>query len=71
VRIALALSQKDLAGWVGGSHRTVAREMERLRERGVISTRWRSVTIQDTAALCQMVWAARSTPAIDYADPII
>jgi CRP-like cAMP-binding protein len=50
-RIVLALSQKDLAAWVGGSHRTVAREMERWRERGFVSTGRRSVTVQQPAAL--------------------
>ncbi len=50
-RIALALSQKDLAAWVGGSHRTVAREMERWRERGFVGTGRRSVTVREPAAL--------------------
>jgi CRP/FNR family transcriptional regulator, cyclic AMP receptor protein len=50
-RIALALSQKDLAAWVGGSHRTVAREMERWRERGFINTGRRSVTVQQPGDL--------------------
>src|SRR6266511_3539961 len=50
-RLLLALSQKDLAAWVGGSHRTVAREMERWRERGFVGTGRRSVTVREPAAL--------------------
>jgi CRP-like cAMP-binding protein len=49
-RIALALSQKDLAACVGGSHRTVARE-ERWRERGFVATSRRSVIIHQPVAL--------------------
>jgi CRP/FNR family transcriptional regulator, cyclic AMP receptor protein len=50
-RIALALSQRDLAAWVGGSHRTVAREMEKWRERGIVTTGRRSVIVQQKDAL--------------------
>jgi CRP-like cAMP-binding protein len=50
-RIALALSQRDLAAWVGGSHRTVAREMEKWRERGFVTTGRRSVIVQQKDAL--------------------
>ncbi len=66
VKIALALSQKDLAGWVGGSHRTVAREMERWRERGFIRTGRRSVTIQDPSAL-RRIAGVREPPSNGHA----
>jgi CRP-like cAMP-binding protein len=51
IRIAIPLSQKDLAAWVGGSHRTVAREIERWRERGIVSTGRRRIVILQTEVL--------------------
>jgi CRP-like cAMP-binding protein len=51
VRIALPLTQEELAGWVGASRESVARALRVLRDRGVISTARREVVVHDMAAL--------------------
>jgi CRP-like cAMP-binding protein len=51
VRIALPLTQEELAGWVGASRESVARALRALRDRGVISTSRRMVVVHDRAAL--------------------
>jgi CRP/FNR family transcriptional regulator, cyclic AMP receptor protein len=51
VRIALPLTQEELAGWVGASRESVARALRSLRDRGVISTSRRTVVVHDQAAL--------------------
>jgi CRP-like cAMP-binding protein len=51
VRIALPLTQEELAGWVGASRESVARALRSLRDRGVISTSRRTVVVHDHDAL--------------------
>jgi CRP-like cAMP-binding protein len=51
VRIALPLTQEELAGWVGASRESVARALRSLRDRGVISTSRRAVVVHDHDAL--------------------
>jgi CRP-like cAMP-binding protein len=53
VRIALPLTQEELAGWVGASRESVARALRSLRDRGVISTSRRSVVVHDHDALAR------------------
>jgi CRP/FNR family cyclic AMP-dependent transcriptional regulator len=50
-KVALALTQKDLAAFVGGSQRTIARAMERWREREIVVTGRRWVIVKQTPAL--------------------
>jgi CRP/FNR family cyclic AMP-dependent transcriptional regulator len=50
-KVALALTQKDLAAFVGGSQRTVARAMERWREREIVITGRRWVIVKQMPAL--------------------
>jgi len=49
--IPVELSQEDLASMLGASRSTVARTLRVLRDRGVISTGYRAVTVTDPAAL--------------------
>jgi CRP-like cAMP-binding protein len=51
VRIDLALSQEDLASWVGASREAVSRALRLFRERGWIATRRRGITVLDQDAL--------------------
>jgi CRP/FNR family transcriptional regulator, cyclic AMP receptor protein len=51
VRIALPLSQDELAGWVGASRKTVSNALQSLRRRGLVETARRSITIRDVEAL--------------------
>ena len=51
VRIALPLSQDELAGWIGASRKAVANALAWLRGRGLIETRRRGVTIRDMDGL--------------------
>jgi CRP-like cAMP-binding protein len=51
LRIALPLSQQELAGWTGSSREAVAKALRMLRERGWIATRRREIVIHDLAAL--------------------
>jgi CRP/FNR family transcriptional regulator, cyclic AMP receptor protein len=53
VRIALPLTQEELAGWVGASRESVARALRVLRDRGVISTARRAVVVHDREALAR------------------
>lgn len=50
-KIALTLSQKDLAAFVGASPRAVAREMGHWRDRNIVTTGRRWVVIQQPQAL--------------------
>jgi CRP-like cAMP-binding protein len=50
-RIALALPQKDLAALIGASPRAVTREIERWRQRDIITTGRRWLAIRQPAAL--------------------
>lgn len=51
VRIDVALSQDELAGWVGGSREAVAKALRVLRERGYVITGRRTMTVLDLDGL--------------------
>jgi CRP/FNR family transcriptional regulator, cyclic AMP receptor protein len=51
VRITLALTQEELAGWVGASREAVSKALRTLRARGWIETGRRSVVVHDLPAL--------------------
>jgi CRP/FNR family cyclic AMP-dependent transcriptional regulator len=51
VRIDLAMTQEELAGWTGSSREAVSKALRTLRSRGLIDTRRRSITVLDLAAL--------------------
>jgi CRP/FNR family transcriptional regulator, cyclic AMP receptor protein len=51
VRVALPLTQSELASWVGASRETTVRALRRLREQGLIDTGRREVRVVDLDAL--------------------
>lgn len=51
VRITVALSQDELAGWVGASREAVAKALRALRERGHLTTGRRTMTVLDMEGL--------------------
>jgi CRP-like cAMP-binding protein len=51
VRIALPLSQDELAGWVGASRKAVGNALNWLRQAGLVETRRRAITILDLSRL--------------------
>lgn len=51
VRIAIPLSQEELAGWTGSSREAVAKALQTLRNRGWIDTHRRGITVLDPQAL--------------------
>jgi CRP/FNR family cyclic AMP-dependent transcriptional regulator len=51
VRITVALSQDELAGWVGASREAVAKALRVLRDRRLVSTGRRTMTVLDLPAL--------------------
>jgi CRP/FNR family transcriptional regulator, cyclic AMP receptor protein len=51
VRITVALSQDELAGWVGASREAVAKALRVLRERGYLTTGRRTMTVLDLDGL--------------------
>jgi CRP/FNR family cyclic AMP-dependent transcriptional regulator len=51
VRIALPLSQDELAGWIGASREAVSKALGSLRAEGLIRTGRLSVVVHDLAAL--------------------
>ena len=51
VRIAVALSQDELAGWVGASREAVAKALRVLRDRGYVTTGRRTMTVLDLDGL--------------------
>jgi CRP/FNR family transcriptional regulator, cyclic AMP receptor protein len=51
VRIAVALSQDELAGWVGASREAVAKALRVLRDRGYVTTGRRTMTVLDLERL--------------------
>ena len=51
VRIAVALSQDELAGWVGASREAVAKALRVLRDRGFVTTGRRTMTVLDIEGL--------------------
>lgn len=50
-RIAISLTQEELAGWAGASRESVVKALRVLRERGLIETRRREVRILDRDGL--------------------
>ncbi|MFG2071139.1 cAMP-binding domain of CRP or a regulatory subunit of cAMP-dependent protein kinases [Nonomuraea maritima] len=53
VRVALPLSQDELAGWTGSSREAVSKALRMLRDRGLIETGRRRVIIHDIEGLRQ------------------
>ncbi|HJR46229.1 MAG TPA: Crp/Fnr family transcriptional regulator [Actinomycetota bacterium] len=51
IRIALSLTQDELAGWTGASREAVAKALQTLRSRDLIETHRRGVTVKDLDAL--------------------
>jgi CRP-like cAMP-binding protein len=51
VRVALPLSQDELAGWTGASREAVSKALRSLRDRGLIETGRRRVVIRDMDGL--------------------
>ncbi|GAA5068582.1 CRP-like cAMP-binding protein [Thermocatellispora tengchongensis] len=51
VRVALPLSQDELAGWTGASREAVSKALRSLRDRGLIETGRRRVVIHDMEGL--------------------
>jgi CRP/FNR family cyclic AMP-dependent transcriptional regulator len=51
VRLAVPLSQADLASWAGMSRATMTRALHQWRQRGIVSTLQGRMTITDVAAL--------------------
>lgn len=51
VRVTLPLSQDELAGWTGASREAVSKSLRSLRDRGLIETGRRRVTIHDMEGL--------------------
>lgn len=51
VRIALPLSQEEIAGWTGSSREAVSKALRILRERGIIDTGRRVITVTDMDGL--------------------
>jgi CRP-like cAMP-binding protein len=51
VRISVPLSQDELAGWVGASREAVAKTLRVLRQRGLVTTGRRTMTVLDVEAL--------------------
>src|SRR5207342_283186 len=51
VRIGVALSQDELAGWVGASREAVAKALRVLRDRGFVTTGRRTMTVLDLEGL--------------------
>jgi CRP/FNR family transcriptional regulator, cyclic AMP receptor protein len=51
IRITLPLSQQELAGWVGCSREAVSKALSSLRQRRLIETRRRAVTVLDLPGL--------------------
>jgi CRP/FNR family cyclic AMP-dependent transcriptional regulator len=51
LRIALPLSQQELAGWTGASREAVSKALHQLRSRGYIETARRGITVLDMSAL--------------------
>jgi CRP/FNR family transcriptional regulator, cyclic AMP receptor protein len=55
VRIALPLSQEELAAWSGASREAVARSLHLLRELGWIETRRREIRVLNVGALRELI----------------
>lgn len=74
VRISLALTQGELASWIGASRESVSKALRSLRQRGLVETDRRSVLVLDLAALRARSrlrlgrWQARSELGLDGGD---
>jgi len=51
IAIAPPLSQEELGSWMDASRETVARALNSLRRRGLVSTGWRRITVVDPPGL--------------------
>ncbi len=51
LRISLSLSQEELAGWTGSSREAVAKALQSLRNKDLIETHRRGVTVKDLEGL--------------------
>lgn len=51
IRLPVQLSHSDLAAWIGSCRETVDRVLHRWRDRGLISTSYRTIVIHDRQAL--------------------
>jgi CRP-like cAMP-binding protein len=51
IRIALPISQEELAGWTGASREAVTKALRTLRDLGWIETGRRSISVRDSEAL--------------------
>jgi CRP-like cAMP-binding protein len=54
IEIPIKLSQAELASWIGACRETVDRALRRWRDRGIISTKYRTVVINDRQALARI-----------------
>jgi CRP/FNR family transcriptional regulator, cyclic AMP receptor protein len=61
VRIALPLSQQELAGWTCSSREAVSKALRSLRACGWVETHRRSITVVDCAALARRAGLSRRT----------
>ncbi len=52
--IALPLTQHELAGWISASRDSVVRSLTRLRDRGLVETGRRQITVRDLDGLRQL-----------------
>lgn len=55
IRIGLPLTQEELAGWTGCSREAVAKALQSLRNRNLIETHRRGVTVRDLEGLRQRI----------------
>ena len=51
MRIELAMTQEELAGWTGASRESVARALQLMRRLGWVTTSRRTITIIDLDAV--------------------
>lgn len=58
VTIDLALTQDDLAGWIGATREATARSLRTLRDRSAVTTARRQITITDPDALLDVAFGS-------------
>ncbi len=63
VRISVAITQDELAGWAGSSREATCKALRALRRRGWIETSRRSVLVRNPTALSALNGSAWPTPA--------
>lgn len=51
IKISIPLSQQDLAGWTGSSREAVSKALQSLRDRDIVRTHRRGITVLDPEAL--------------------